>query len=285
MGANLLNGKALSVRLNRALKGRVDEVQRPPGLAVVLVGADPASEVYVSMKGRVAHRIGFFHRQISVPGTTSQEAVLSIIDELNADPNIDGILVQLPLPKHLNSVEVMDRIDPTKDVDGFSAVNSGLLAQGRPGFVPCTPWGVMRILEDAEVSLSGLHAVIIGRSNIVGRPMAYLLEQSNCTVTVCHSRTKDVRAHVARADLVVAAVGRAGFVRGDWIQSGAIVIDVGVNRLDDGRLVGDVEYEEACARAALITPVPGGVGPMTIAMLMENTWRAYCSREGVSPGL
>jgi methylenetetrahydrofolate dehydrogenase (NADP+)/methenyltetrahydrofolate cyclohydrolase len=282
--ADLLDGKALSVRLNRALKSRVDERKRPPGLAVILVGMDPASEVYVSMKGRVASRIGYFHRQISVKQNIDQQALLALIDELNADSNVDGILVQLPLPKHLDSIQVMERIDPSKDVDGFSAINSGLLAQGRPRFVPCTPWGVMRILHDSDVELSGKRAVVIGRSNIVGRPMALLLEQANCTVTVCHSRTQDVARHVGAADIVVAAVGRPGFVKGEWLQKGAIVIDVGVNRLDDNRLVGDVDFDSAVSRARLITPVPGGVGPMTIAMLMENTWRAYCWREGISSG-
>ena len=283
--ARVLNGKQLAVRLNRAMKHRVDEVDRAPGLAVVLVGADPASEVYVAMKGRVAHRIGFHHRQIDFPADISQDELLATIDELNNDEGIDGILVQLPLPKHLNSVEVMDRISPAKDVDGFSAINSGLLAQGRPSFVPCTPWGVIRMLEDVEVELSGLHAVVIGRSNIVGRPMAYLLEQRNCTVTVCHSRTRDVAAHLATADLIIAAVGRPHFVKAEWLKPGCVVVDVGVNRLEDGRLVGDVDYEASLAKADWITPVPGGVGPMTIAMLMENTWKAYCLRQGISTGL
>jgi methylenetetrahydrofolate dehydrogenase (NADP+)/methenyltetrahydrofolate cyclohydrolase len=279
--ANQLDGKRLAVRLNRALKGRVDAVSRPPGLAVVLVGLDPASAVYVAMKGRVANRIGFYHRQLSLEVTTTRAQLLALIDGLNADPEIDGILVQLPLPSHLDAVEVMDRIDPDKDVDGFSAVNCGLLAQGRPAFVPCTPWGVMRLLAETGVPLSGLQAVVIGRSNIVGRPMALLLEQANCTVTVCHSRTQAVADHVRRADVVIAAVGRPGFVQGEWIKSGALVIDVGVNRLSDGRLVGDVAFQEAKERAGHITPVPGGVGPMTIAMLMENTWRSYCLRQGI----
>ena len=210
MSTQIIDGKALSKRLNKALKIRVDGCDRKPGLAVVLVGVDPASQVYVSMKGRVAQRIGFQHRQITLDATTSQNTLLGIIDDLNADETIDGILVQLPLPKHLNAVEVMDRIDPDKGVDGFSAENSGLLAQGRPKFVPCTPWGVIRMLQDEQIETSGLHAVVIGRSNIVGRPMTMLLEQANCTVTVCHSRTKDLAGHVSRADIVVAAVGRAG---------------------------------------------------------------------------
>lgn len=280
-----IDGKALSVRLNKALKKRVDHCGRKPGLAVVLVGVDPASQVYVSMKGRVASRIGYHHRQITLDMSTSQEALLSVVDELNADSSIDGILVQLPLPKHLNAVEVMDRIDPDKDVDGFSAENSGVLAQGRPKFVPCTPWGVIRMLQEEAVETTGLHAVVIGRSNIVGRPMAMLLEQANCTVTVCHSRTKNLQEHVSRADIVVAAVGRAHFIKGAWIREGAVVIDVGVNRIADGSLVGDIEFETAAKRASRITPVPGGVGPMTIAMLMENTWKAYCFRENIPTDL
>lgn len=279
--SNIIDGKALSVRLNKALKKRVDALQRSPGLSVVLVGGDPASEVYVRMKGRVAHRIGFLHEQLNLPADVSQQVLMDTIEQLNQNPEVDGILVQLPLPKHLDEFQVMQCIAPEKDVDGFSSINCGLLAQGRPSLVPCTPWGVIQILRDEGIELTGLNAVIIGRSNIVGRPMAMLLEQENCTVTVCHSRTKNVAELVGRADLVVAAVGRPHFVKGSWIKKGAIVIDVGVNRLADGTLVGDVDFEEAKKHAKGITPVPGGVGPMTIAMLMENTWRAYCVREGV----
>jgi len=204
-----------------------------------------------------------------------------VVAELNADSEIDGILVQLPLPKQLNATEVLDAIDASKDVDGFHPINAGLLAQGRPLFVPCTPLGVMRILEDASIPTSGKHAVIVGRSDIVGKPMAQLLLQANCTVTICHSRTQDLAAEVARADIVVAAVGRPEMVLGEWIQPGAVVVDVGINRLEDGRLVGDVHFESAAEKASHITPVPGGVGPMTIAMLMENTLRSAAVRQGV----
>ncbi|TNE92901.1 MAG: bifunctional methylenetetrahydrofolate dehydrogenase/methenyltetrahydrofolate cyclohydrolase FolD [Deltaproteobacteria bacterium] len=277
----ILDGRVLSKKLNKALKVRVASWPRPPGLAVILVGRDPASEVYVHRKGVVAGRIGFLHRQIDLPSDVSEQELLDVVHGLNQDDAIDGILVQLPLPKHLDSLAVMAAIDPAKDVDGFTAASAGCLAQGRPHLVPCTPKGVMVLLEEAGVALSGKHAVVIGRSNIVGRPMAQLLEQANCTVTVCHSRTQDVEEHVRRADIVVAAVGRPEFVRGDWVKPGAVVIDVGINRLEDGRLVGDVHTAEASEVASAITPVPGGVGPMTIAMLMANTALASAHRQGL----
>ena len=273
-----LDGKALSKQLNKALKAEVSDWPRPPGLAVVLVGDDPASQVYVGRKGVVANRIGFHHEQVSLPAATDMTTLMETIDRLNADERVDGILVQLPLPPHLDADAVMARIRPDKDVDGFTSVSAGLLAQGRPHLVPCTPAGVMRLLDHAEIPLSGAHAVVIGRSNIVGRPMAQLLEQANCTVTVCHSRTRDVAAHIRAADVVVAAVGIPEFVRGEWLKPGAVVIDVGINRLEDGRLVGDVAFDEALEHASAMTPVPGGVGPMTIAMLMANTARAARAR-------
>lgn len=274
----ILDGKALGFRLNKALKQVVDGLDAKPGLAVVLVGSDPASQVYVRRKGVVAGRIGFHHRQIDLPGDVSQEELLATVDRLNADDAIDGILVQLPLPRHLDTDAVIERIDPAKDVDGLTVGNIGRLAQGRPALVPCTPKGVMRLLEESGVELSGKNAVVIGRSAIVGRPLAMLLEQANCTVTVCHSRTRDLESVVRRSEVVVAAVGVSEMVKGGWIAEGAVVIDVGVNRLADGRLVGDVDYAGASERAAAITPVPGGVGPMTIAMLMDNTYRAYLAR-------
>jgi methylenetetrahydrofolate dehydrogenase (NADP+)/methenyltetrahydrofolate cyclohydrolase len=237
--------------------------------------------VYVKRKGLVASRVGFYHRQVDLPVDTTQAELLRIVEELNIDPKIDGILVQLPLPAHLDSQEVLDAISPTKDVDGFHATNAGLLAQGRARFVPCTPLGVMRMLEASGVELSGMNAVVVGRSDIVGKPMAMLLLAANCTVTICHSRTKNLADVVSRADLVVAAVGRPEMVKGEWIKNGAVVIDVGINRVSDGSLVGDVEYEAAAAKASLITPVPGGVGPMTIAMLMENTLLSAEMRQGV----
>jgi methylenetetrahydrofolate dehydrogenase (NADP+) / methenyltetrahydrofolate cyclohydrolase len=279
---NVIDGRKLSRSLNQGrVKERAATLSRPPGLAAVLVGADPASMVYVKRKGLVASRVGFYHRQVDLPVDTTQAELLRIVEELNIDPKIDGILVQLPLPAHLDSQEVLDAISPTKDVDGFHATNAGLLAQGRARFVPCTPLGVMRMLEASGVELSGMNAVVVGRSDIVGKPMAMLLLAANCTVTICHSRTKNLADVVSRADLVVAAVGRPEMVKGEWIKNGAVVIDVGINRVSDGSLVGDVEYEAAAAKASLITPVPGGVGPMTIAMLMENTLLSAEMRQGV----
>lgn len=269
--ATLLDGKALSERLGPALRARVAALSRPPGLAVIQVGADPASSVYVGSKRKRAERLGFHQRSLSLPADASQAELLALVAELNADPAIDGILVQLPLPGHLDTTAILDAIDPDKDVDGFHPVNVGLLSQGRPRFVACTPLGCMKLLEHAGIKLAGLDAVVVGRSNIVGRPMAMLLEKANATVTLCHSRTRDLPAVVRRADLVVAAIGQPGFVRGDWLKDGAVVIDVGINRLPDGRLVGDVDYDAALPRCAAITPVPGGVGPMTITMLMHNT--------------
>lgn len=277
----LLDGRALAKTLNKALKPRAARLPRPPGLAVVLVGADPASSVYVKRKGVVAGRIGFVHDQVDLPADSSRETLLATVDRLNADPTVDGILVQMPLPAHLDAVEVMDRIADAKDVDGFTIGSTGRLAQGRPALIPCTPKGVMALLQDADMALSGKSACVIGRSNIVGRPMAMLLEQANCTVTVCHSRTCDLESIVRRSEVVVAAVGRPNYVKGEWIREGAIVVDVGINRLEDGTLTGDVDFESACERASAITPVPGGVGPMTIAMLMQNTFLASCSAQGV----
>ncbi len=270
--AIILNGRRLAKSLNQGrVKPAAASLSRPPGLAVVLVGGDPASEVYVRRKGLVAERVGFHHRQITLPVDTSEAEVLAIVAELNSDDAIDGILVQLPLPAHVNSKLVLDALDPAKDVDGFHPENAGLLAQGRPRFVACTPKGCMELLADAEVPLSGKQAVIVGRSNIVGRPMAMLLEQANCTVTVCHSRTRELEAHVRCADVLVAAIGRPRHIPGEWVKPGAAVLDVGINRIDDGSLVGDVDFAVAEQRAGWITPVPGGVGPMTIAMLMANT--------------
>lgn len=281
MSARILDGKALSKDLNKALKlERVPTLDRAPGLAVVLVGSDAASQVYVRLKGRVADRIDFHHRQIDLPADSSQEAVIAVVDELAADAAIDGILVQLPLPDHIDAATVLDRIPVDKDVDGISVQSIGRLSQGRRGFVACTPKGVMKLIELSDLELEGKNAVVIGRSNIVGRPMAMLLEQANCTVTLCHSRTRDLAAIVGRSDVVVAAIGRPKAIKGDWIKPGAVVIDVGVNRLDDGSLCGDVDYDAALDRASAITPVPGGCGPMTIAMLMENTFQASAARQG-----
>lgn len=269
--ARILNGRRIARALSGGLRARVAALPRPPGLAVVQVGDDPASSVYVGKKKGRAKALGFAQRTHNLPEETTEDALLALVGVLNADEAVDGVLVQLPLPRHIDAARVLDSIEPAKDVDGFHADNLGRLAQGRPRLVPCTPMGVMRMLAEAEIELSGLHAVVIGRSNIVGRPQAMLLEQANCTVTLCHSRTRDLPAHLSTADLVVAAVGRPEFVKGSWIREGAIVVDVGINRLPDGRLVGDVEFDAAENRASAITPVPGGVGPMTIATLMANT--------------
>ena len=274
MTANLIDGKRVAKSTLQALRPRIDALPRPPGIAVVRVGEDPASKVYVGRKTARAQRLGFRHEEVHLDETVSQAMLEAEIDRLNADDGIDGILVQLPLPKGLDSTAILDRIDPRKDVDGFHPDNAGHLAQGRPRFVPCTPFGVMKILNDFGVQLEGKRAVVVGRSNIVGRPMSMLLEQANATVTVAHSRTHNLPELLLDADVVVAAVGRPHFVKGDWIKPGAIVVDVGINRLDDGQLVGDVDTQSAAQRASAITPVPGGVGPMTIAMLMANTVKA-----------
>jgi methylenetetrahydrofolate dehydrogenase (NADP+)/methenyltetrahydrofolate cyclohydrolase len=241
---------------------------------VVLVGDDPASAVYVRNKTRAAEKLGFSHHQINMPASTSEAELLAVVARLNADPTVDGILVQLPLPKHIASDRVLDAVDPRKDVDCFHPVNVGYLCQRRAWLLPCTPAGVMELLRRTDEPLSGRDAVVIGRSNIVGKPMVQLLEQADCTVTLAHSRTRDLAAVVSRADIVVAAVGVLEIVKGSWIREGARVIDVGMNRNAEGKLAGDVEFAGASERASWITPVPGGVGPMTIAMLMANTVRA-----------
>lgn len=282
MSAQRLDGRAIARSVNRGIKQRVPSLARPPGLAVVLVGSDPASSVYVRRKGVVAERLGIAHRQIDLPADTSMDQILTVIAELNADDAVDGILVQLPLPGSLDGRVATEAIRPDKDVDGLTTANAGRLAQGRPGLVPCTPQGVMHLLQDADVALEGATACVIGRSNLFGRPMAALLEQANATVTLCHSRTRDLEAIVGRSDVVVAAIGRPGHVKGRWIRPGAAVIDVGINRLSDGTLAGDVETDAAAEHAAVITPVPGGVGPMTIAMLMANTLTASEWHQGVS---
>ncbi len=274
MTAALLDGKTVARATLQALRPRIEALPRPPGIAVVRVGEDPASKVYVGRKTARAAKLGFRHEEIHFNADVGQAVLESVVDSLNADDGIDGILVQLPLPAGLDATAILDRIDARKDVDGFHPNNAGHLSQGRARFVPCTPAGVMQILAHYDVSLEGKHAVVIGRSNIVGRPMAMLLEQANCTVTIAHSRTQGLPTLLANADVVVAAVGRAHFVDGSWIRPGAVVIDVGINRIADGTLVGDVDTEAARLHARAITPVPGGVGPMTIAMLMANTVRA-----------
>ena len=285
MSADIIDGKAHA----EALRGRIAiaaadftaQAGRKPGLAVVLVGEDPASSVYVRSKGKATVAAGMESIEHRLPADIGQDALIGLVEQLNADATVDGILVQLPLPDHLDEAQVLRAIDPDKDVDGFHPVNAGRLATGIPGFVPCTPLGCLMLLKDRLGDLSGLDAVVIGRSNIVGKPMAALLTAANCTVTIAHSRTRDLSSHVVRADIVVAAVGRAQFVRGEWIKPGATVIDVGINRVG-GRLVGDVDFDGAASVAGAITPVPGGVGPMTIACLLRNTLVAAYRREGLA---
>ncbi|PXA98971.1 bifunctional methylenetetrahydrofolate dehydrogenase/methenyltetrahydrofolate cyclohydrolase FolD [Nostoc sp. 3335mG] len=285
MSAELIDGKAfaagLRARVAQQVPAFVAATGRAPGLAVVLVGKDPASAVYVRSKGKMTREAGMESFEHRLPAETSQEALIALVDRLNADPAVDGILVQLPLPSHLDSEAVLLRIDPDKDVDGFHPVNAGRLATGLPGFVPCTPLGCLMLLEDRLGDLTGLDAVVIGRSNIVGKPMAALLTAKSCTVTLTHSRTRNLLHYLAHADIVVAAVGRADFVKGEWLKPGATVIDVGINRVE-GALRGDVDFAGAASVAGAITPVPGGVGPMTIACLLRNTLVAAHRREGVA---
>jgi methylenetetrahydrofolate dehydrogenase (NADP+) / methenyltetrahydrofolate cyclohydrolase len=279
MSARLIDGKAVAARLRAAVASRARALGVTPGLRVVRVGDDPASVVYVRNKDRAAAEAGFDSATILLPATASEAELLATVRALNDDAAVDGILVQLPLPSQIRAVAVLDAVDPAKDVDGFHPANAGRLAAGRTdGLVPCTPRGVMPLLAEAGVALPGARAAVIGRSTIVGRPMAALLTGADATVTLLHSRTRDLPAECRRAEVVIAAVGRAEMVRGDWITEGAVVIDVGINRLPDGRLVGDVAFAEATERAEAITPVPGGVGPMTIACLLENTLDAAIRR-------
>jgi methylenetetrahydrofolate dehydrogenase (NADP+) / methenyltetrahydrofolate cyclohydrolase len=275
MTAKLIDGKAIAANLRQQIAQRVAERReqglRTPGLAVILVGSDPASQVYVSHKRKDCEEVGFISRAYDLPSETTQTELTDLIDSLNEDPAIDGILLQLPLPEHLDSSPLLERIRPDKDVDGFHPYNVGRLAQRIPLLRPCTPKGIMTLLESTGVDLYGKDAVVVGASNIVGRPMAMELLLAGCTVTVTHRFTQDLAGHVSRADLVVVAAGKPGLVKGEWIKEGAIVIDVGINRQEDGKLVGDVVYETALPRAGWITPVPGGVGPMTRACLLENT--------------
>ncbi len=291
ISAKIIDGKAFAAGLRARLAARVpsfvEQAGRAPGLAVVLVGEDPASQVYVRSKHKATIEAGMQSFEHRLPAETSQQDLLDLVAALNADDNVDGILVQLPLPDHIDDKAVLAAIDPAKDVDGFHVVNAGKLAVGEEALVPCTPLGSLMLLQDVLGDLSGLHAVVIGRSNIVGKPMAQLLLQQSCTVTIAHSRTKDLPAIVRLADIVVAAVGRPEMVRGDWIRPGATVIDVGINRVPGSepgktKLVGDCAYDECAAVAGAITPVPGGVGPMTIACLLRNTLVAAHRRAGLS---
>ncbi|MCP4864915.1 MAG: bifunctional methylenetetrahydrofolate dehydrogenase/methenyltetrahydrofolate cyclohydrolase FolD [Alteromonas sp.] len=279
MTAHLIDGKLIAKQVRRDVALYVDSLKqagkREPGLAVVLVGSDPASQVYVSNKRKACDEVGFNSRSYDLPADTSQQQLLDLVDELNEDQTIDGILVQLPLPAGLDAEQILERIHPHKDVDGFHPYNIGRLAQRIPALRPCTPKGIMTMIEATKRPVKGLDAVIVGASNIVGRPMSLELLLAGCTVTTCHKFTQDLKSHVSRADLLVVAVGKPAFIPGDWIKPGAIVIDVGINRTAAGSLVGDVEFDKAVERAGWITPVPGGVGPMTVASLIENTLEAY----------
>lgn len=286
--ATLIDGKAIAAELRAGIAVEIAAIKAQrglvPGLHVVLVGDDPASRVYVASKERLATEVGMNSVAHRLPAETSQAVLLAKLAELNADDSVDGILVQLPLPKHLDTGAIIDAIDPAKDVDGLHPINAGRLAGGKVSgehlLVPCTPLGSMLLLRHVLPSLSGLEAVVIGRSELVGRPVAQLLLQADCTVTIAHSRTRDLPAVVRRADIVVAAVGRPAFVKADWIKPGATIIDVGINRMPDGKLAGDVDFAEVVKVAGAITPVPGGVGPMTIACLLRNTLTAFKARRG-----
>ena len=284
VSARIIDGKKIAEEFRREVRAGTDEIERRgfrrPALAVVMVGDNAASAVYVRNKRRACEETGIASIAHDLPSETPESELLALIDRLNADPAIDGILVQLPLPAHITSVEVLERIDPRKDVDGFHPYNVGRLAQRMPVARPCTPYGIILMLEREGLEIRGKNAVILGQSNIVGRPMALELLMKAATITVCHSRTRDLPRHIGEAEILVAAIGKPEFVPGAWIRPGAVVIDVGINRLADGRLVGDVQYEEAAVRASHITPVPGGVGPMTIAALMKNTLEAATRRLG-----
>lgn len=275
--AKLLMGKEVSARIKQELKSEVEALKEygiTPGLAVVIVGDDPASRVYVNNKKKACAECGIYSEEYALPEETTQEELLSLIDTLNKKSDISGILVQLPVPKHIDETTIINAIDPKKDVDAFHPINVGKIMVGNFDFVPCTPAGVMELIKESGIEISGKECVVVGRSNIVGKPQAMLLLHQNGTVTICHSRTKDLKEHTKKADILVVAVGIPNFVTGDMIKEGAVVIDVGINRLENKKLCGDVEFESAEKVAGAITPVPGGVGPMTIAMLMKNTVKA-----------
>src|SRR3990170_225424 len=275
MTAKIINGKEIAAQVRAELRSEIQALKEKtgvtPGLTVVLVGENPASLVYVRNKIKACEEVGINSVQHKLPETATHEELLGLIRHLNASKDVHGILVQLPLPKQINEEEILEEISPSKDVDGFHPYNVGRLMIGNPVLQPCTPYGVMRLLDSTGVDLSGKDAVVVGRSNIVGKPMAMMLLKRNATVTICHSRTKDLVEKIRKADILVAAIGRAEFIKGEWVKEGAVVIDVGMNRTMEGKLVGDVDFEGASTRASFITPVPGGVGPMTIAMLLKNT--------------
>ena len=283
MTAQIISGTQLASQIKSNVAQQISQYvaqgKRAPGLAVILVGADPASQVYVGSKRKSCAEIGIVSKSYDLPETTTEQALLELIETLNQDAEVNGILVQLPLPKHIDSTKVIEQISPEKDVDGFHPYNVGRLCQRIPTLRACTPYGVMKLLETTGISFYGKHAVIVGASNIVGRPMALELLLAGCTLTVTHRFTEDLASHIRQADILVVAVGKPKFIKGEWIKEGAVVVDVGINRLE-GKLVGDVEFEVAAQRASYITPVPGGVGPMTVAMLMQNTLSAYKKQQG-----
>lgn len=287
MAAKIIDGKTIAQQVRNEVaeqvKQRLAAGKRAPGLAVVLVGENPASQIYVASKRKACEEVGFISRSYDLPASTTEPELLALIDKLNADKEIDGILVQLPLPAGIDNVKVLERISPDKDVDGFHPYNVGRLCQRAPKLRPCTPRGIVTLLERYNIDTYGLNAVVVGASNIVGRPMSMELLLAGCTTTVTHRFTKNLRHHVENADLLIVAVGKPGFIPGDWIKPGAIVIDVGINRLESGKVVGDVDFETASERAAFITPVPGGVGPMTVATLIQNTLQACEEFHDVQP--
>ncbi len=282
--AKIIDGKAISAEIRQELSDEtskfIEETGITPGLAVVIVGTDPGSQLYVSNKEKACAEIGFYSEKHELPEETSEEKILSLVERLNSDDKIHGVLVQLPLPPHVNEDKIIDTIDPMKDVDGFHPVSIGNLLIGKPGFVPCTPHGIIVLLERSGIDIVGKNAVVVGRSNIVGKPVSILLLKENATVTICHSRTKDLAAETRRADILVAAIGKARMITADMVKDGVAVIDVGMNRVD-GKWAGDVDFDEVEKKASAITPVPGGVGPMTIAMLMQNTLKSAQMRAGV----
>ena len=283
MSAQIIDGKAIAAEVRNQVRldiqQRIKNNQRAPGLAVILVGLDPASQVYVRKKREACDEAGLLSKSYDLDENTDQQTLLNLIEELNNDPSIDGILVQLPLPEHISEERVIETISPDKDVDGFHPYNVGRLMIGKPTFRPCTPQGVTRLLESIGLDITGMDAVVVGRSNIVGRPMALELLAKNCTPRICHSKSRNLSEQIYQADILVAAMGKPGFIQGEWIKPGAIVIDVGINRLENGKLTGDVDFDAAREVAGYITPVPGGVGPMTIACLLNNTLQSAKNRE------
>jgi methylenetetrahydrofolate dehydrogenase (NADP+)/methenyltetrahydrofolate cyclohydrolase len=274
--AELIDGKIVSQSVRDEVAGLASKLKQDtgivPGLAAVLVGDDPASEIYVRNKRKACEKVGIYSEEHKLPAETTEEQLLELVNKLNKDPKIHGILVQLPLPGHINETKILRTVSPLKDVDGFHPYNVGLLVEGNPRFVSCTPGGIIKMLEYYKIDIKGKEVVVVGRSNIVGKPVSMLLLHRHGTVTICHSRTKDLKEVTNRADILVAAIGRANFITGDMVKDGAVVIDVGINRKDDGKLTGDVDFEAVSEKASYITPVPGGVGPMTIAMLLYNTY-------------